>query len=207
MNAPSQTLRPADVIRRPFLVYGGPSPAPLTWRRKSMTRRVSQLGGVGIPGGRAVGEIMLVAENWGRARVLYVSPRISRAASISPSRMKIGSASMAWICTGTPCSQGPKDHSPDIGRQAWNRSAPRARAASAPAAAPARRRRGEAGIDELGGQVPRHFDAALAQRIEACRLDIGHALVDAGEDMAVEEIWRVDDMAGVAQMIGEDMDT
>jgi hypothetical protein len=65
---------------------------------------------------------------------------------------------------------------------------------------------GEAGIDQRRGQVVGQMDATLQECIRADRIDIGEACVDAGEDVAVEQVWRVDDVAGVPKLFGEDVD-
>ena len=125
---------------------------------------------------------------------------------MSPSPTKIGSLSMPWIWTGTPSGQGPNAQSPLIGMHGVEEQ----RAASA------RPRLGEllrdhlaereARVDELGRQVVGGPDAALEDRVEPDFLDEGHALVDRFEGPSVEQVGRVDGVAGGSQLVGERAD-
>ena len=62
---------------------------------------------------------------------------------------------------------------------------------------------GEPAVDQFGGQPFGRPDAALHDLAEADLADVGHALVDAGEGAALEQVGRVDGVPGPAELVGE----
>ena len=61
----------------------------------------------------------------------------------------------------------------------------------------------EPDVDERGRELLGDADAAFPHRLEAHALDVRHALVDAGERPAFEQIRRVDRVAGRPELVGE----
>lgn len=62
---------------------------------------------------------------------------------------------------------------------------------------------GEPGVDQAGAQLVGRRRSPLADRVEPGVLGEPEALLDAGEGAAVEQVGRVDGVAGAAQVVGE----
>ena len=105
---------------------------------------------------------------------------------MSPSSTKNGSASMAWICTGTPAGHG----RPELRRPA-RRSRTAAPRGPRPGLGQLLRRHHperEPGVDELGRQPVGGPHPTLDDLAEADLAGVGHALVERVERAAVVEV-------------------
>src|SRR4029450_11581750 len=154
-------------------------------------------------------------------------PSISsiKASAAGRSSSAQGSASIMWIWSGTPSGHGPSNS--EVGRAPWKRIAPRApgrvcvsdcagitpsekpaytmSAGSSPA--PARPRGNtaerEARVHDVGGQLLGRLRTAPDDLPEPDLSRVGDALVDGSERFAVEQVRRVDRVAGRPQPVGE----
>jgi hypothetical protein len=64
----------------------------------------------------------------------------------------------------------------------------------------------EAGVDGIVAEVGRDRHSALRERAEALLARERHSLVDGGERAPVEQLGRVDGVAGPTQLVGERLD-